>query len=139
MRGIQWNLIALRLLGAVMMLFLWSTVGFKIPIAWKGGNRAPMSVRSKVVFACASTAWFLVVCGFNPTLGAGLFDVCILYGFILCDQDRASYAIQQGLPERPRPTAQQTWLGLCIFDALILFPSFFAFFRDFFLRPATEE
>jgi hypothetical protein len=139
MRGIPLNVLGLRVLGAAMTLFVWSAVIFKFPVVWKGGNRAPMSLRSKVVFASAVTAWFLLACGFNPALGGGLFVIAIVYSFALCDQDRASHARGRGFPDTRAATAYQAWVGFCIFDAVILFGSIYVFLRDMVRPPVTEE
>jgi hypothetical protein len=138
MSGTSSDVIGLRLLGAAMALFSWYTVLFNVPVVWKG-SRAPMSQRSQAVFACASTAWFLAVCGIYPLICAWLFAISILCSFALGDQDRKTHVVQHGSVERRVLTAEQTWLGFCVFDALVLFPSLFAFFRDLLVPPVTEE
>lgn len=119
----------------------WSSIVFGARVRWKGGNRAPLSTRSKVVFAIAMTAWCLAVFGVYPMYGAAVFAVSILVLFPLAAQDRRAYDRLSGIgPIKPLPiTGRDQWLVFCFFDALGLTASGFAIVRDFFFPPVSDE
>ena len=108
--------VLLGILGVGMALFTWACVAFpKIPVSWKGGNRAPLSMASRLTNAVAMTSWCLALTGYYALLWAGLFAGCIVLGMF------------------------QSKLGLCIFDGFFLISSLYAVLRDLRIPPHTEE
>ena len=134
-------LIFLRVLGVTMALATWATVIFpRIPVSWKGGNRAPLSMRSRVVGAIAATSWCLTVFGVYPRVAASIFACCVVFGLFEADRDRAAYDAVRGVSvARPAVTPRQLWIALCTADAFLLVLCLYAAIRDWRFPPATEE
>jgi hypothetical protein len=125
-----------------MALAAWSAVGLpRTTVVWKGGNRAPLSIQSKVVSAIALTGLCLAAFRIYPMVGAGVFAAGIGYPMIQSTRDRAAYDRLRGVtPVKPAPiTPQQRWFVLCVVDGIVLLFSVVAFIRDLRFPPATEE
>jgi hypothetical protein len=139
--GNYYGELALRVFGIFMAAKFWADVVFRRRVRWKGGDRAPLSLPSKVVFAIAMSAWCLAAFGVYPMYGAAVFAVSIGVLFPLAALDRRAHRTltfapglrPEGLPER------QQWLVFCFFDALTLTASGVAMIRDFFSPPVTDE
>lgn len=135
--------IFLGMVGGSMALFAWASVLFpeKMPVVWKGGNRAPLSMPSRVTMAVAMTSWCLALAGFHPLICAAVFAVCIMFGFVECSRDRAAYDAARGItePQRPKPSPQLVWRALCVYDALVFSGFLFGLIRDLRHPPVTEE
>jgi hypothetical protein len=131
----------LRAVFVLMALFSWAAVSPNYSIRWKGGNRAPLSMRSKVVSALAMTALCLASFRIYSPVFGGAFAVGICYLMLQSQRDRAAYDRDQGLaPVKPlSPTTQQRWLSLCAADGFFLLTSLFAVIRDSLKPPITEE
>ncbi len=130
----------LRALGVFGMWFCWAPVFFpKKTVVWKGGNRAPLSRRSKLVSALTWTAWCLVVFGIAPMFCAALFAIGVLSLFMLSRQDRKHYAAVTGIPVRRQITKRQFWSFFCVADALFLAASLFAVIRDSYSPPTNGD
>jgi hypothetical protein len=97
--------IFLRVLGVAMAIMAWYPVVFpRTVVRWKGGSRAPLSMRSKAVMAVAMTAWCLAAFGVYPMYGAGVFAACIAVSFLFARQDRRAYDRVRGVgPVKPLP------------------------------------
>jgi uncharacterized membrane protein len=120
----------------------WSTVVWpKMTVVWKGGNRAPVSTRSKLVGAVALTGLCCAAFRIYPMVGALAFAAGVSYLMFQSTRDRAAYDRIRGVgPVRPIPiTAQQRWLVFCVIDAVVLLISLIAFLRDLYFPPMTEE
>jgi hypothetical protein len=134
--------ILLGILGAAMALFAWASVVFrKIPVTWKGGNHALLSMPSRVAMAVAMTSWCLALTGFHPMIWVALFAVCVMFGMIHSRRDRVAHDAGQGITEGKLPmhNPRLVWRVLCAYDALLLAAFLFAIIRDMRHRPVTEE
>jgi hypothetical protein len=131
----------LKIAGVFGMFFCWAPVFFpKRTVVWKGGNRAPLSRRSKLVSALAWTAWCLVVFGIAPIFCAALFAIGVLSLFVLSRQDRKRYAAATGISwRRAQITKRQLWSLFCVADALFLVASLFAVIRDSYSPPTNGD
>lgn len=132
----------LRILAITIALFAWSAVVFaKIPVAWKGGNWAPLSMRSRIVAAVAMTAWCFAAFRIYPRAGAAVFALCIGYGLLQSRRDRVDYDRARGVTAaRPVPIARrQGWIVLCCVDAAVLLIASLAIAWDWRFPPITEE
>jgi len=128
--------------GALMALFVWGSVLFpNIPIAWKGGNRAPLSMPSRIAMAIGITCWCLILTGFLPMLWVALFGGCIVFAWFQSSRDRtANDAARQLLASKqPKMTFSQVWPALCLFDGFFLVLSLYAVLRDLRTPPHTDE
>jgi hypothetical protein len=142
MRQEWYALTFLRVLGVTMALATWAAVIFPgIRVSWKGGNRAPLSMRSKVVCAFCATSWCFAVFGVYPGVAASIFASCVVFGLFQADRDRAAYDQTRGVVSVARPalTPRQMWIVLCTADALVLVLSLYAAIRDWRFPPVTEE
>ena len=120
----------------------WATVVWpKMIVVWKGGNRAPVSMRSKLVGAVALTGLCCAAFRIYPMVGGVAFAAGVNYLMFQSTRDRAAYDRIRGVgPVRPVPiTAGQRWLGLCVVDVVVLLFSLIAFLRDLYFPPMTEE
>jgi hypothetical protein len=134
--------ILLGILGAIMSLLAWAAVVFpQIPITWKGGNHASLSVSSRIAMAIGVTSWFLIALGFHRRFFVALFVISILYGFFNSQRDRATYDAVRGVvaTSKPKLTFSQMWLALCLLDAFFLSFSTYTVIRDWFSPPHTDE
>jgi hypothetical protein len=134
--------ILLGILGAIMSLLAWASVAFpQIPITWKGGNRASLSMSSRIAMAIGTTSWFLIALGFHPGFFAALFVISVLFGFFNSQRDRTTYDSARGVvaTSKPKLTFSQMWLALCLADAFFLSFSSYAVIRDWFSPPHTDE
>ena len=133
--------LGLRILGIGMGIWAWSCVLFSnIQVGWKGGNRAPMSRRSKFIMAIGWTAWCCAVFRFYPLFFAAVFAASILLLFPLAKQDRAACDASRGIKRIPRRlTPSQYWPALCVLDAFVVAISLYAVVRDLLYPPNTGE
>lgn len=125
-----------------MALITWYPVVFPgKTVRWKGGNRAPLSMQSKVVSAVGMTAWTFTAFAVYPMYSAAVFAMCISLSFPLSRKDRRAYDRLCGIgPIKHLPIAgRDLWLVFWAFDALTLTGSGVALIRDFFSPPATSE
>jgi hypothetical protein len=87
----------LGMLGAVVALFGWRAVlSPDIPMTWKGGNRAPMSMPSRTAMAVAFTSWSLILTGFHPLVWATFFAASVAFGLGQSSRDRAAHDAVHG-------------------------------------------
>jgi hypothetical protein len=133
--------LGLRILGIGMAISAWACVAFPgIRVGWKGGNRAPLSRRSKFIMAVGWTAWCCAVFGLYPVFFAALFAACVLFLFPQATRDRDEFDASRGIRKLPRVhTAAQYWPALCVLDAFVLSMSLYAVLRDTFYPPQNEE
>jgi len=139
---VPYNELALRVLGVFMAATSWSFVIFPDKqVCWKGGNRAPLSHRSKILFAVTATSWCLAAFRFYPLFFAALFAVCVSVGFVQSSRDRIAFDAARGVgPHQPRRiTLAQCWPALCVLDGVILILMVYVFFRDLYHPPQTDE
>lgn len=131
----------IRALGVFMAALSWSQVIFRQRVRWKGRNRAPLSLPSKLVFAVATTAWCLAVFGVYPIYGAAVFAACMLSLWPLAARDRRIYDRVSGVGHiKPLPLAgKDLWKVFWFYDLLALAGSGVALVRDMFAPPATDE
>lgn len=132
----------LRILGLLMALMAWYPVVFPgTLIRWKGGNRAPLSMQSRIVIAVAMTAWCLAVFGVYPMYGAAVFATCIAVSFFLTRQDRRAHDRLQGIgPIKALPVSgRDVTLVFWFVVALIFTTTGLALIRDLLWLPATDE
>lgn len=131
----------LKALGVTMALISWHAVVSGKRVKWKGGNRAPLSVQSKVLFAVGMTAWTFALFGLYPMYGAEVFAICMGLLFFLARKDRRAYDRLCGVgPIKPLPIAgRDLWLVFWAFDAFTLTGSGVALIRDFFSPPVTND
>jgi hypothetical protein len=125
-----------------MALGAWFAVASpKTRVIWKGGNRAPLSMQSKIVGAIALTGLCLAAFRIYPIVGGVAFALGTIYSMFQSARDRAAYDRIRGVNRvTPAPlTVHQRWSVLCVMDAFVLLPSLYAFLRDLRFPPATEE
>jgi hypothetical protein len=138
----RYSAVFLRALGVMMALASWYPVVFpRTTVGWKGGNRAPLSMLSRVVFAVGTTMWTLTVFGVYPMYCGAVFALSIGVLFPISGRDRRAHGRLRGVaPIKPIPIAgRHLWLVFGAFDALILAASALALVRDFFSPPVTSE
>jgi hypothetical protein len=134
--------IFLGMLGAVMALFAWaSVISPDLPVTWKGGNRAPLSMPSRIAMAVAITSWCLILTGFHPTVWTVLFAACVAFGVGQSSRDRAAHDVARGITERQRPVYNPlyVWRALCAIDAFVLGACAYLFVRDLLRPPITGD
>jgi len=130
----------LRVLGIVALVFSWIPV-FRpeIKVVWKGGNRAPMSQRSKLAAAFALTAWCMLAFGVAAWLGTILCTAGGAALLVFGQQDRERHAAETGIRIARPINPKHLWVGLCAIDVFLLSCSLYAFVRDHYLPQATNE
>jgi hypothetical protein len=134
--------ILLGMVFAVMALFAWRAVlSPDIPMTWKGGNWAPMSMPSRIAIAVAFTSWPLILTGVYPMIWATLFAGSVAFGLGQSSRDRAAHDATLGTAERQQPVHNllYIWRALCAVDALVLAASVYVFVRDLRHPPFTDE
>ena len=133
--------LALKILGVVMATFAWTCVAFpRIQVGWKGGNRAPLSRRSKLILAIGWTAWCCAVFRFHPLFFGSVFAASVLFLFPQSMRDREGFDASKGIRSiRKALTPSQYWPALWVLDALVLAGSLYAVFRDLLYPPQTQE
>jgi hypothetical protein len=139
---LPFNELGLRILGVAMASFSWAFVVFpNSQISWKGGNRAPLSGRSRFLVAIMATSWCLTTFRLYPLFFATLFAICAMLGLYESGRDRAAFDTARGRDSNQRKvlTAAEYWLPLCIIDGLIFFLMLYAFVRDLQHPPQTDE
>ena len=141
MYSIQQAPLIFKIFGVAMMLFSWAPVAFPhIRVSLRGGNRAPLSMHSKLVLAIGVTCWCLAIFGVYPRVCGGMFALSVCIGLFQSKRDRAAYDVARGLvTPRFTITTEQRWLALCFADAFFLTLSLYAVIRDYRFPPHTDE
>jgi len=126
-----------------MLVFSWITVfNPNVKVYWGRGrspNRVLLSRRSKLGFAVAVSGWCLGVFQGNQLLAIGLFLVGLALAVISGRQDEQEHVARTGVPLRRPATSEQTWMALCAMDVVFLTIAVYAFVRDYFHPPVTDE